>query len=179
MRILIAAWLLLALTALPLGAQDRGKAVARWSVFDSPAGRFRVAFPSAPIRKEGKLRTEIGEVRSVRHTADDAQATYDVTYNDYPAAGVAKLSQEKLLEAVRDGLVYQAKGTLAGEKPFRLGKVAGRDVEIAGDDGTRYLVRMFLVENRLYQLTAMARPPAKPDIDRFFDSFQLTGFARP
>ena len=177
---LLAAGALLAGLAAPrLGAQATGPGGARWTVFDSPAGRFRAAFPSAPLRKEGKLRTEIGEVRSVRHTADDAQATYDVAYNDYPAAGIAKLSPEKLLDTVRDGLVYQAKGQLAGEKPFRLGKVAGRDLEIAGGDGTRYLVRLLLVEHRLYQLTAMARPPAQPDVERFFDSFQLTGFTRP
>jgi len=172
---LAAAALLASFAAPPLGAQGG----ARWTVFDSPAGRFRAAFPGPPLRKEGKLRTEIGEVHSVRHTADDAEATYDVAYNDYPAAGVAKLRPEKLLDTVRDGLVYQAKGSLAGEKPFRMGKVSGRDLEIAGGDGTRYLVRMFLVGTRLYQLTALARPPAKPDIDRFFDSFQLTGFTPP
>jgi hypothetical protein len=150
-----------------------------WRPYQSDAGRFKVEFPVAPLRKEGRRRTESGEVGWVRFTAtDSAEATYDVTYNDYPESVVAKLSQAKLLGAAKDGLVYQSKGHLAGERPFRMGKVSGSDLEIAGGDGMHYLVRMFLVGNRLYQLTAMARPPAKPEIDRFFSSFQLTSPAR-
>ena len=84
-----------------------------------------------------------------------------------------------MLEAMRDGLVAESKGELAWDKPFNLGKFAGRDQEIVGGDGTRYRVRLILVENRLYQLTAMARPPARADEDRFFGSFQLTGPSQP
>jgi hypothetical protein len=58
-----------------------------------------------------------------------------------------------------------------------MGKVAVRDLEIVGVDGMRYRIRLLLVENRLYQLTALARPPARPDEDRFLGSFQLTGMA--
>ena len=160
-----------------LQAQPRD--AASWRTFESVPGRYKAAFPAAPVMKQGKLRTEIGEVISTRHTADSADATYDITYNDYPKDGIARLSPAKLIDTARDGLVYQSKGRLVSEKPFTLGKFAGREHEIAGEDGMHYRIRLLLVANRLYQITAMARPPARPDEQKFFNSFQLTGVTQP
>lgn len=164
-----------------LHAQELAQArkPASWQTFEIPAGGFKAAFPATPVMQRGKLRTEIGEIVSIRHTADSADATYDVTYNDYPKDGVARLSPGKLIDTVRDGLVYQSKGKLVSDRPFTLGKLAGREHEIAGEDGTRYRIRLLVVANRLYQLTAMARPPARPEEKRFFNSFQLTGVTPP
>src|SRR5690242_17009918 len=86
--------------------QAQGRDTARWQTFEIPAGRYKAAFPSEPYMQQGKLRTEIGDVVSTRHTADGAGATYDVTVNDYPKDGVARLSPGKLVSTVRDGLVY-------------------------------------------------------------------------
>lgn len=156
----------------PLQAQMKG--TARWQAFESAAGRYKVAFPAAPVMKQGKLRTDIGVVVSTRHTAEGVDATYDVTYNDYPKDGIARLSSATLLETTRDGLVFQSKGHLASDRPITLGKVPGRELEIMGEDGMLYRIRLLLAGIRLYQLTAMARPPALPEEQKFFDSFQLT-----
>jgi len=157
----------------PLHAQSK----VVWQNFQSAEGRFKIAFPGEPVTKSGKYRTATGDIPSTQYTAGDgAEATYDVRYSDYPASVMAKLTPAKLLDAVRDGLV--AKGKLASEKPFGMGKVAGREQEIVGEDGTHYRVRLLLVESRLYQLTAMAKPPARADAERFFGSFQLTGMAQ-
>jgi hypothetical protein len=155
------------------------RAQNKWQVFESKEGRFKASFPGTPDTKRGRFRTEMGDVYSARHTVNDALATYDVRYNDYPASTSAKLTPEKMLDALRDGLVAESRGELVWDKPYRLGKYAGRDQEIKGGDGTRYRVRLLLVERRLYQLTAMAQPPAGLDEDRFFGSFQLTGPSKP
>jgi len=156
----------------PLQAQTS----ANWRLFESREGRFKVAFPGAPVVKRGKFPTDIGHyVNSARHTAGDADATYDVRYNDYPASTTSKLTPAKMLEAMRDGLVAESKGDLGWEKPYSLGKFAGRDLEIVGGDGTRYRIRLLLVENRLYQLTVMTRPPARGTEEKFFGSFNLVG----
>jgi hypothetical protein len=170
----IGLFLIYCLFALPLQAQT-----LKWQAFESAQGRFKAMFPGAPVVKHGKLRTEIGDVVTTQHSAGDLSgATYDITYNDYPRDGIAKLNSAKLLDTVRDGLVYQAKGKVVSEKPFTVGKVAGREQEIQGADGTRYRIRLLLVGNRIYQLTVMARPPDKAEEQRFFNSFQLTGTAR-
>ena len=162
-----------------LHAQVQGRDAANWRTFESASGRYTVAFPATPVLKQGKLRIEIGEVASTRYTAGRADATYDVTYNDYPKDGIARLSPEKLMDAARNGLVFQSKGELVSEAPFTQGKLAGRELQIAGSDGMLYQIRLFLVANRVYQLTVMARLPARPEAQRFFDSFQLTGPASP
>jgi len=161
----------------PLLAQARD--AASWQTFESAPGRYKVAFPGAPVMQQGKRRTEIGVVVSTRHTADSADATYDVTYNEYPKEGIARLSPANLMDAARDGLVYLSKGKLVSDKPFAFGRLAGREQEILGEDGMRYRIRLLLVANRLYQLTAMARPPARPDEQKFFTSFQLIGVTPP
>lgn len=154
----------------------RNKEPAGWRKFESKRGTFRVMFPDIPIETRSKLRTEIGNVASTRFTVvAGTSVTYDVMYNDYPKAGIVKVNPQKLLDAARDGLVNQTKGQLVGEKRIMLGTVPGRDQEILGADGTRYWARLVLVENRLYQLMAIARPPATADTRTFFDSFQLLG----
>jgi hypothetical protein len=173
-RLILASWgiagLLLCLQAL---AQAPSPA-AEWRMFESADGRFKVLFPGAPVVKREKFRSGIGDIASTRHTAGDAEATYDVTYNDYPKERVAKLPAATLLESARDGLVLRAKGHLNSDRPVTLGKVPGREIEIMGEDGTVYRIRLLLAGTRMYQLTALARVPARPQEKKLFDSFQLT-----
>ncbi len=170
----------LAGAALILAGLLHAQPAVRWQNYQSEAGRFKVAFPGEPVTKRGKLKVETAEIPATWHTAGDGEeATYDVRFSDYPTKVVARLTPAKLVDAARDGLVAQSKGRLESEKPVGMGKVAGRDLTITGADGMRYRIRLLLVEHRLYQLTAMARPPARADEDRFFGSFQLTGFSKP
>lgn len=146
-----------------------------WRMFESADGRFKASFPGAPVVKREKFRSGIGDIASTRHTAgDDAGTTYDVTYNDYPKDRVARLTEATLLESARDGLVLRAKGHLASDRPVTLGKVPGREFEIMGEDGTLYRIRLLLAGTRMYQLTALARAPSRPQEKKLFDSFQFT-----
>src|SRR5258706_7259956 len=164
---------------LPPAGLLRAQLAAPWRDYQSEEGRFKVSFPGEPVTKRGKLRTESGELPSTWHTAGDGvDATYDVRYTDYPGAVTGRLTPAKMLAAARDGLIAQSKGRLESDNPVGMGKVAGRDLQITGEDGMHYRFRLLLVEHRLYQLTAMARPPARADEDRFFASFQLIGFPR-
>ena len=155
---------------------QRNKDASRWRKFESSHGTFAVMFPGIPIETKRTIRTEMGNVASTRFTmVDGTSVTYDVMYNDYPKAGIIKVNPQKLLDAARDGLVNQTKGRLVAEKRITVGGVTGRDEEILGPDGTRYWARLVLVRNRLYQLMAIAQPPAQADTQAFFDSFQLLG----
>ena len=167
---------LLQLALLPAIAQTSAptRQTVRWQVFESAAGKFRVVFPEAPTTSAGKMRTDIGEVLSTRHTAwDGGGTTYDVRINEYPKAGIDRLTAEKLLDAARDGLIYRANGKLESEKAITWEKLPGRDQVIVAENGMRYRVRLLLLGSRLYQLTAMARAPNLADEQRFIDSFQL------
>lgn len=147
-----------------------------WREFALPAGRFSVLMPGTPKTTRRTIRTEIGDVAATRYTTTDAaNVTYDVLLNDYPKAGIARASTQKLLDSVRDGLVYQTKGRLVSDKPITLANFPGRDQEIVGANGTHYRIRLVWAGARLYQIMAVTPGEPRPDASIFFDSFKITG----
>lgn len=147
-----------------------------WREFSLPAGRFSVLMPGTPKTTRRTIRTEIGDVAATRYTTTDAaNVTYDVLLNDYPKAGIARANTQKLLDSVRDGLVYQTQGRLVSEKPITLANFPGRDQEIAGANGTHYRVRLVWAGTRLYQIMAVTPGTPRPDANLFFDSFRISG----
>lgn len=149
---------------------------AGWKEFQIPAGRFKVLMPGTPKTSQRTIPTDIGKVASTRYTVTDAaNVTYDVLLNDYPRAGVAKASPHKLLDSVRDGLMYQTKGRLISDRRMTLATFPGRDLEIRGSEGLHYRARLVWVETRLYQVMAVTPGEPRPEANVFFDSFQITG----
>ena len=147
-----------------------------WKEVAIPAGRFKVLMPGAPKTSRQTIRTDIGNVVSTRYTVTDAaQVTYDVLFNEYPAAGVAKTNPQKLLDGARDGLLYQTKGRMVAEKHLTFANLPGRDQIIMDEKGTHYRVRLLWAGNRLYQIMAVSPGKPRPDADLFFDSFQIVG----
>ena len=172
-RHLLAALLLTA--APPLLAQG----MPQWKIYEFAEYRFRALFPEGPAEKKGRLKTEIGDVVSARYTADGGNATYDVTITDYPAERVGKINPDKVINSARDGLVEHAKGRLESSRASVMGHARIRDCVIIGGDGTRYRVKLTLIGTRLYQVTAMAKPPATAEEEKFLSSFQLIGKGSP
>lgn len=147
-----------------------------WNRFEVPAGQFKVLLPGTPKTTQRTIRTEIGNVATTRYTTTDAAyVTYDVLLNDYPKAGVSKANPQKLLDAARDGLIYQTKGRMISYKPITLANFPGRDLEIMGGDGSHYRARLVWAGSRLYQIMTVTRGDPQPAANLFFDSFQLTG----
>lgn len=147
-----------------------------WKEVAIPAGRFKVLMPGAPKTSRQTIRTDIGNVASTRYTVTDAaNVTYDVLFNEYPAAGVSKANPQKLLDGARDGLLYQTKGRMIAEKRITLANFPGRDLTIIGADGAHYRARLAWADNRLYQIMAVSPGKPRPDAELFFDSFQITG----
>lgn len=174
-RLVAVLWPCLACAAAP-GAVSSEGIPPGWREFQIPAARFKVLMPGTPKTTRRTIHTDIGNVASTRYTATDAaNATYDVLLNDYPKAGVSRASPLKLLDGARDGLIYQTKGRKLSEKPFTLGGFPGRELEIAGNDGTHYRARLIWAETRLYQVMVVTPGKPRPDANVFFDSFQTTG----
>jgi hypothetical protein len=171
-RPLVLAGLCLWLTV--AGAASPEKAPPGWQEIDLPAARFKVLMPGAPKTSRQTIRTDIGNVVSTRYTVTDAaNVTYDVMFNDYPAAGISRTNPQKLLDGARDGLVYQTKGRMIGDKHITLTGFPGRDQEILAPDGTHYRIRLVWTENRLYQIMAVTPGQPRPESSVFFDSFRV------
>lgn len=165
----------LAIAAAPVAAPPQDVPVG-WREFQIPAGRFKVLMPGTPKTTRRTIPTDIGKVAATRYTVTDAaNVTYDVLLNDYPRAGVAKANPHKLLDSVRDGLMYQTKGRMVSERRITHANFPGRDLEILGAEDMHYRARLVWVETRLYQIMAVTPGKPRPDADVFFNSFQITG----
>jgi hypothetical protein len=157
-------------------AAPRAGTPAGWREFQIPAGRFKVLMPGTPKTSRQTIPTDIGKVASTRYTVTDAaNVTYDVLLNDYPKTGIAKANPHKLLDSVRDGLMYQTKGKLISDRRMTLATFPGRDLEIMGIEDQHFRVRLVWVETRLYQIMAVTPGQPRPEANVFFDSFQITG----
>ena len=158
------------------GATPQQTVPPGWKEFQIPAGRFKVLMPGVPKTSRRTIRTDIGNVASTRYTVTDAaNVTYDVLFNDYPKAGVAKANPQKLLDSARDGLMYQTKGRMTSDRRITLANFPGRDLEILGSDGTHFRARLVWAETRLYQVMAVTPGQPRPDANVFFDSFHISG----
>ena len=161
-------WLLPALALLLGGCGPN------FSEYTSADGRFTVRVPGAP--RVSKKETPAGE--TVLTTVEQPNGRYVVAYLDLktePGEGAAK-ARERLKNA-RDGAARSVGGTVLADRPITLAsKYPGRDVtiELPGkEDLARD--RMYLVNGRLYQVTATGRKwwVESADTQKFLDSFRL------
>jgi hypothetical protein len=160
---------------LPALALLAGGCGPNFTEYTSAEGRFAVRVPGAP--RVSKEATPAGE--TVLTTVEQPNGRYVVAWLDLkvePDEGAAKARER--LENARDAAARSVGGTVLADRPLTLaGKYPGRDViiELPGkDDLARD--RMYLVNGRLYQVTATGRRwwVESADTQKFLDSFRLT-----
>jgi hypothetical protein len=147
---------------------------AVWSEFRWPDGGFRVRLPGKPAAS-----TAQGDaLLHYEFTAVDQQQqmSFSVVYADISKAKLKQArTPEEWLDAVRDK--GAGAGKLASERKFRLAGQPGRDLVIERSDGSKFLVRVLVVDKHLYQL--LVSGPAEqmafdaPPVRSFVDSFVL------
>ena len=147
-----------------------------WKEFASKEGRFKVLMPGTV--KQYKLDTESDFGKGVLHmnTVEAGKTLYGANYCDFPAE-VKKVPRKQVYDSSRDGAVANMEGKLASEKDTKLGEHPGREIRIDVAGGKRlFRVRVYLVEQRLYQVVVFGTPEAatSKEADKFLDSFKLT-----
>lgn len=151
-----------------------------WKDFHSKAGGFSVSMPGTPVEKRQAYHTQAGPIEAHFFTVetDRGSLVYMVVYGDYPEALMAANDKEMLLDAARDGAVGNIRGTLLGDRSISMEGHPGRELQVLSSDGRLALkMRIFLVNNRQYQVVAVTPREARSpeDRDRFLDSFRLAG----
>jgi hypothetical protein len=165
MRIL--AFVLVALVA------SRPAASQTWKEYTCPNSLFAVSFPANP-----KVETTIYQ------TADGTTVKariYSVTQDDSVfKMTVADLSDIKSEEG---DVIFHAikalsqRGSIKLEISHRISRVYGRQLSIAGSDGSHSSVAVFYYKRRLYQIEGIALPTrrdATADAIRFQQSLSFT-----
>lgn len=149
--------------------------------FKSEDGKFSVMAPVALQKTTQEVETQGGKLDLHLFYGQDGDLGYFVSYCDYdPQVAKASLA-ENMLDGARDGAVSNVNGKLVSETNITLGDHPGREViiEARAEDRPPAIIksRMFMVKNRLYQVTTVASRGRAGDkeLDNFLRSFKLQG----
>ena len=126
------------------------------------------------------VQTPAGRMSAHLYSSDRAASYYAVGFSDYPLAFAVTENPDAIFKGVRDTWVRRIGGRTVG--PDRKLTLAGKypGVEFTAEGNAKgapaYLqARLFLVDQRLYQVIAMGLKNQVPqgELNRFLDSFQL------
>jgi hypothetical protein len=153
---------------------------SEWRPMEVSEGGFRILMRGQPNVTKQDLDTPAGRMTAHLYSSDRPASYYAVGYSDYPLALVVGQDAGKVFEGVRDTWVRRIAGrrVMPDGKLTLAGKYPGLEFTAEGDSkGTEAFVqaRIFLVDQRLYQVIAMGRKNAvaQGEINRFLNSFEL------
>jgi hypothetical protein len=172
--------ILIVLVPLSLYAQDKrdDKDEKQLVVFVSKEGKLSVSVPSKPLERTNKLKTAGGELEVHMFMIDQKDRAFIVSYTDYPAGSVDP-DEKKTLAGVVDGNARAIKGRVASNEPITIGKkdYPGRaiSIEFGGAKKQIYRARVYLVDNRLYQVVALGPDEFTKSqaVEAYFKSFAI------
>lgn len=147
-----------------------------WVDFESADGGFKAQFPKTPKTQTIPTPTPAGNIDQTMIMADDNGISYGVSFADYPEEATKATPIETMLDGARDGAVANINGTLKSEKQIKLGEFDGRELEVTANAAGQDVVvhqRMYVVNNRLYQLIVVRLASAESKDQDFFNSFAL------
>jgi hypothetical protein len=111
---------------------------------------------------------------------DAGSKAYMVAFSDYPEAIIKQKDPEKMLSDGVKGAMRNIRGRKNYEKDITLAGYQGKEITFTVPSsgrlpsGGKGKARMFLVENRLYQVLALGlKSISEAEFDKFLDSFEL------
>jgi hypothetical protein len=147
--------------------------------FKSEAGGFSVMAPAPLQEASQEVKTPGGKVELHLFSTQQDDTGFYVGFCDYDPQLATPDKAEKMLDGARDGAVSSAKGKLVSEAKIDLSGHPGRELVIEASPGggppTIIKGRLFMVKNRLYQVTVVTpRGKARDKIvDDYLRSFKL------
>jgi len=146
--------------------------------FVSTAGRFSVISPGRMIESQEAVQTAAGEIMMYLFMYETSSSARLVGYADYEKELVSRVDPEELLNGTRDGAVGNVNGILQKETRITIDGFPGRDLEFSAIIEAKVVsarARIYLVENRLYQILALEESSTgvSDEMIAFIDSFKL------
>jgi hypothetical protein len=142
--------LLVAALAAPLPA-----AAQAWKRFAYGDAGFAVQLPGEPTRSEATFRLPGGQsAPASTWTLKQDGIVYSITVADFSKSGLGK--DAALDDAVK---ALSARGEVKVDVTERINRQFGRQISLAGADGSRSTLSIFFVDGRRYQQEAKALPP--------------------
>lgn len=165
---------LLALCALVMASCSRSE----WQTLEVSEGGFSVLMRPQPNFMKMPVDTPAGRAMAHLYSSDRPDAYFAVGYTDYPLAAMVGTPPDELFAGIRDTWVRRIDGKLGISSPVRLNRqYPGLEFTAVGrvkDADTFLHARVYLVDQRLYQVVAMGRKGeiSQGVVNRFLDSFK-------
>jgi len=170
------AWLMLALVLFAAaGCNDPS-----WREVASPDGGFRIRMHGDPRVEQRNIDTPAGKITGHWYSLQGKDSVFGVGFADYPRQILQATPPRSMFPGVRDSWLRRIDGRLDGNATdIKLdgkwigmefsarGKLEGKDAWMRG--------RLYLVDNRLYQLIVFGNKETIPasDINQFMSSFKV------
>jgi hypothetical protein len=144
-----------------------------WLEFTSPDKRYKLLMPGKPeLQKPGK-----GIPAGTRMSLVDLKSgSFMVATTDIPPRLMAGVPAEMRLKGAGRGFANKIPGgKLVSEKKIEIDTYPGREFVVKAADKGQYVVRVYLVEDRLYVLAAGGKDftAGHADVAKFLSSFKL------
>jgi len=157
-------------TEAPVQLPSNARTSREWIKYSDTPGRFTMMMPISPVKSEQPVETDSGKLINHLFLATTSTAAFLISYVDHPV----KEDPQKILERVRDGAVNGIKGTLLRSTNITHKGYPGFEFAASVADAV-YTSRIYLVNDRLYQIVVVGPPGTKmsEDINRYMASFDL------
>jgi hypothetical protein len=165
--------LALLLAAALVGA-PHAAAAQTWKRFAYDDAGFAVQLPAEPAKAQATVRLGGATAPATTWTVTAPDIVYSMTVADLSKLRLAK--DAALDEAVK---AVAAQGEIKVDVTERINSEYGRQLALAGRDGSRSTLSIFFINGRLYQLEAKALPPdpqaSSAKAARFHQSLEFIG----
>lgn len=170
------------------GGANPGAGQIAWQTVDRSADGFKVEMPAAVSETQIPAYSDHGEVEQVpmiEATVDSQNGGPDTTYavawaDNPPVEQAAGEDAEKTLDMARDGALGRTQTSLVTESHREIDGHESREFVARNAGGGILNGRLILAGTHLYMLIATfpgTEERREEDVNRFFESFKLTGDA--
>lgn len=146
------------------------------TAFRPPGGNFSINMPGTPVESSHITRTENGNILYSSYNLDAGDAWYGVQYSEYPQGHMDDRSPDEMLRGAIRACEMGFEAKLTGKTEILLGEYPGQEVTFKQSGGLIVIKsRLFLVRDRLYQVTARVANTEKglKQAQEYLDSFQV------
>ena len=160
-----------------MGVAEGSVLAQGWKQYPYSDYSFTIAFPAEPKTETKPYQDADGRV-SEAHVYSVAQdgAVFKMMVVDLsdPASNFPKEEGAVIASAIK---TLSQNGEIKVDIPARINRIFGRQLSIAGADGSHSAVALFYYNSRLYQLEGTAAPGSDPTaaVIRFQQSLVFTG----
>ncbi len=149
-------------------------AADKWRQYNYPNYAFAINFPASPQSESGTYPGPDGmKLPAHIFSFKEDGNLYRVTIADFSKTSMdEKDAVEYAVDRIKEA------GDVTLDIPARVDAVDGRQLSVAGNDGTHSSVGLFFYQHRLYQIEGVTADPGSSDPTRFQQSAHFTNDAK-